>query len=54
MLRSVLAASVLALNAPPPALPADYQMCTPVDPGPIERPDHYSAHPYGTRKADLA
>jgi hypothetical protein len=40
MLRSLIAASLLALNPPPP-VPADYQVCVPIHNGPIARPDHY-------------
>lgn len=51
MIRSILAASLLALN-PPPSVPADYQVCVPIHNGPIARPDGYTL-PY-QRKADVA
>jgi hypothetical protein len=31
---------------------ADYQRCVTVRPGPIERPDGYTAHPYERKKDD--
>jgi hypothetical protein len=33
-------------------MPADYQRCITVRPGPIERPDGYTAHPYERKKDD--
>lgn len=49
-MRSLLALALLVQA--PPATPVDYEICTTVHNGPIERPDHYGL-PYG-RKADLA
>jgi hypothetical protein len=50
MLRSLLLAAVLTSTPPQPA---DYQKCSTVNTGPIERSDHYSVRPYGRRK-DMA
>ena len=30
---------------------ADFQICAPVHNGPIERPDHYTTHPWRSRGA---